>query len=168
MDFNAFGDDMYEDAWRLFKKADLERCIELSKHAYWTLEVFHNDVILIPEEQVVCKREPCLTQQMDSLHDLKRESVYKMYHRQVWNPVTVTYSAYGDNVGNMLVKDWEELAMVHHATAELTYWLGVDTPDRTWTMKNWMVTGCNMTDTGSSISEVNLTFLFSDASLTRY
>lgn len=132
---------------------------------YWTLEVFHQGMTLIPEEQVRCDIEPQLESQM--LTTIGSGSIY-WPGRSTWKKLTVGYTALGDSVGGMLISDWEELAMVHHATAELTYWLGVDNPDRTWNLKNWTVVNLSTSPTQSAMIGVDLAFMFSEASLTRY
>jgi len=138
-------------------------------NGYWTLEVFYNGATLIPEERVECAVEPQLDEQAQMLDvlDSRRHNFFQ-HSKPTWRPVTVTYAAYGDNVGSMLINDWEELQMVHHATAELTYWLGVDNPDRTWTLKDWIVVNFQTTPSKSAILGVDLTFLFSEASLTKH
>ncbi len=138
-------------------------------NGFWTLEVFHNGMTLIPEDKVECLSEPQLDNHEESLYFINSEKHRRLVYSS-WLPVKISYVALPGTVGGMLIDDWEELEMVHHASAELTYWLNVDTPDRTWTLKDWIVKDLNMTDMVRKfdLPRVNLSFVFSSAMLTRH
>lgn len=140
-----------------------------SSHGYWTLEVFYKHHSLIPEDRVTCLAEPQLVQEQTTLFGL-REETYLMPGRAHWSPVTVTYTIHDEeSVGGMLIRDSDELLMVHDAHAELTYWLGSDAPERTWRLNNWMVTGFEAVAPKSSQPfGLELTFIFSEGILTRH
>ena len=138
---------------------------------FWTLEVFHNGFTLIPEANVHCAVEPYLNDNKTALHRLGTEEIYEIAGKTSWSPVTVSYTASGDDgdVGSMLVNDWEELQMAHHCTGELTYWLGPNKAERTWTLDNWIVQNFMANPAGQGkFFTVDLTFLYSQATLTRH
>jgi hypothetical protein len=138
-------------------------------NGFWTLEVFHNDHVLIPEDRVDCEKEPQLEQRRREFEVLGSSKRFIEYGKAYWEPVHVVYHAFGgEDVGSMLINDHEELQMVHHARGELTYWLGVDKPDRTWMLKDWLVTAMNVIAPKSVVTQVHVTFMFSEASLLRY
>jgi hypothetical protein len=140
-----------------------------SSRGYWTLEVFHNGWTLIPEEGVECNSEPTLDRDDYTLDVFgERNSKYIVPGRSFWRPLTVTYSVYAGTVGAMLIENSEEVQMIHHANAELTYWLGVDSPDRTWVLKNWRPTNMQVNAPKSAVMGLDLTFIYSEAILTRH
>ena len=164
--YNQVLSDSYNEAYKALAAKSRPYSIP---HGYWTLEVFHNGWSLIPEERVECVVEPNLDEHAQMVDLLGGTNGRYMYGgNPTWRPVTVTYAAYGDNVGSMLIDQHEELQMVHHATAELTYWLGVDNPDRTWVLKDWRVTNMQTTPSNNAIMGFDLTFIYSEAILTRH
>ncbi len=136
-------------------------------HGYWTHEVFHNGYTLIPQAVVTCIAEPRLDQPTQTLSLLGTEQTYQIGGRSHWSPVSITYLP--SDVSEMLIKDSGELMMAHNCTSELTYWLGVDKPERTWTLNRWTVQSFSAAaPKDSSAWAVDMTFLYSEAILTRH